>query len=137
MEAVVYHDFSLSESGTDIPIHDLSLVQYKHTSYINEPQKVSSGNTASKIEIADPAQRRPRAWSCGDESVSKAEQLHRKMQFTVDLQNKGFKPNSRGHVIQDSLATLEELLLKLPLDIGFNIEISEDKILSPNLLVTF
>lgn len=24
---VIYHDFSLSESGTDIPIHDLTLEQ--------------------------------------------------------------------------------------------------------------
>jgi hypothetical protein len=24
---IIYHDFSLSESGTDIPIHDLSLEQ--------------------------------------------------------------------------------------------------------------
>lgn len=24
---VIYHDFSLSESGTDIPIHDLNLDQ--------------------------------------------------------------------------------------------------------------
>jgi glycerophosphodiester phosphodiesterase len=47
------------------------------------------------------------------------------MKFTVDVQNKGFKPNTRRHSVQDSFTTLEELLGKLPDSISFNIEISE------------
>ncbi|KFY99049.1 hypothetical protein V498_01023 [Pseudogymnoascus sp. VKM F-4517 (FW-2822)] len=45
------------------------------------------------------------------------------MKHTVDFMKKGFKPNTRGGFIQDSFATLEELLIEMPETIGFNIEI--------------
>jgi glycerophosphodiester phosphodiesterase len=127
LEAVIYHDFSLSESGTDIPIHDLTLAQYKHASDIHEPRNRASCNLDYSIEPY--SLQKPRAWSSGEESASQATQLRQRLQYTVDFQTKGFKPNSRGDVIQDSLTTLEELLVKLPLEIGFNIEISTCKTL--------
>lgn len=46
------------------------------------------------------------------------------MKHTVDFMKKGSKPNTRGDFIQDSFATLEELLIEMPETIGFNIEIS-------------
>ncbi|KXG45689.1 Glycerophosphoryl diester phosphodiesterase [Penicillium griseofulvum] len=46
-----------------------------------------------------------------------------RMKHTVDFKNKGFKPNTRGHPVQDSFTTLEELLTELPEAISFNIEI--------------
>jgi glycerophosphodiester phosphodiesterase len=46
------------------------------------------------------------------------------MKHTVDFKNKGFKPNTRGHSVQDSFTTLKELLAELPDAISFNIEIS-------------
>lgn len=52
------------------------------------------------------------------------QEVRDRMKHTVDVMNKGFKPNTRGDFIQDSLATLEELLVKLSESIGFNIEIS-------------
>jgi glycerophosphodiester phosphodiesterase len=119
LEAVVYHDFSLSESGTDIPIHDVTLAQYKHASDIHRPQ-IASGNGNKSIG----SHRKRRAWSSGEQSAFETSQLRKRLQYTVDYQAKGFKPNIRGDVISDSLTTLEELLAKLPLDIGFNIEIS-------------
>ncbi|KAK2616738.1 hypothetical protein QQS21_000350 [Conoideocrella luteorostrata] len=122
LEAVIYHDFSLSESGTNIPVHDLTLAQYKHASDVQEPRS----NVDNSIQPLLAGQRKPRAWSSGEESVSQAAQLRRRLQCTVDFQTKGFKPNSRGDVVQDSLTTLEELLVKLPLEIGFNIEITKN-----------
>lgn len=121
LEAVVYHDFSLSESGTDIPIHDTTLAQYKHVGDMHEPKTQISCSFDSGVKLCNP--RRPRAWSSGEESASKAAQLRQRLQFAVAFQTRGFKPNSRGDVIQDALTTLEELLVKLPLEIGFNIEI--------------
>ncbi|KAI9040138.1 Glycerophosphodiester phosphodiesterase [Aspergillus affinis] len=35
---VIYHDFSLSESGTDIPIHDLSSEQFMYANQIQSPR---------------------------------------------------------------------------------------------------
>ncbi|GFP59684.1 glycerophosphodiester phosphodiesterase GDE1 [Trichoderma asperellum] len=49
-------------------------------------------------------------------------ELRDRLRYTVDFQSKGFKPNTRGDFIQGSLATLDELLMNLPEDIGFNIE---------------
>lgn len=56
--------------------------------------------------------------------MQRSAQLRERLMYTVDFQNKGFKPNSRGHSIQDTLTTLDELLVKLPEEIGFNIELS-------------
>ncbi|CAG8946936.1 unnamed protein product [Penicillium salamii] len=60
-------------------------------------------------------------------SVSKdrgeTQNVNDRMKFTVDFQNKGFKPNTRRQSIQDSFTTLEELISKLPDSISFNIEI--------------
>ncbi|GAT30926.1 ankyrin repeat-containing protein [Aspergillus luchuensis] len=60
-----------------------------------------------------------------------AQQMQERMRHTVDYMSKGFKPNTRGHVIQDSFATIEELLTQLPENLGFNVEISES---SPYLI---
>lgn len=57
--------------------------------------------------------------------------MQERMRHTVDYMSKGFKPNTRGHVIQDSFATIEELLTQLPENLGFNVEISES---SPYLI---
>jgi len=57
--------------------------------------------------------------------------VHERMKHTVDYVSKGFKPNTRGDFIQDSFATLEELLTKLPGDIGFDIEISTSSFFLP------
>ncbi|RFU80833.1 ankyrin repeat-containing [Trichoderma arundinaceum] len=124
LEAVIFHDFSLSESGTDIAIHDVTLAQYKHASDLQEPQSITpaSLNTRSGV-LHDPPPRR-RAWSTGEESRLRTVQLRDRLRYTVDFQNKGFKPNTRGEFIQGSLTTLEELLVGLPTDIGFNIEMS-------------
>ncbi len=44
------------------------------------------------------------------------------MKHTRTYKEKGFKGNSRGDSIQSPFTTLEEMLKKLPPDVGFNIE---------------
>ena len=105
-----------------MPIHDVTLSQYKHASYLQEPQGKAPLN--SVISSAE-SQRRRRAWSGGEESLLRADQLKDRLRYTVDFQSKGFKPNTRGHSVQGTLATLDELLVELPEDIGFNIEMSK------------
>lgn len=124
LEAVIFHDFSLSESGTDVPIHDVTLSQYKHASNLQEPQNNIPLRSAAKAEFRAELRRKRRAWSGGEESLLRADQLEDRLRYTVDFQCKGFKPNTRGHSIQGTLATLDELLVELPEDIGFNIEMS-------------
>ncbi|KNG83260.1 putative ankyrin repeat-containing protein, partial [Aspergillus nomiae NRRL 13137] len=123
---VIYHDFSLSESGTDIPIHDLSLDQFMHASNIQSPRGVpvsvlgeANAQPISTQNIS--AKRRSRSLTKGHESGTR--EIRDRMKYTVDFVNKGFKPNTRGDFIQDSFTTLGELLEELPESIGFNIEI--------------
>lgn len=102
-----------------MPIHDISLAQYKYAGDIQNPIGALLLN-----ETAGNGPRRPRASSSGEHSVLKATQAHERMRYTVDYDGKGFKANIRGHSIQDAHATLEELLATLPEEIGFNIEMS-------------
>ncbi|KAK8079704.1 GDPD-domain-containing protein [Apiospora hydei] len=127
LEAVVYHDFSFSESGTDIPIHDLTLEQFRYASKVQSPQ----GNPASVIG----SPHRPTSGSAPrlrSRSVSRDEpgatQVQDRVKLTVDFRNKGLKPNTRGEFIHDSLVTLEELLSELPEDLGLNIEFKHPRI---------
>ncbi|EGX88436.1 ankyrin repeat-containing protein, putative [Cordyceps militaris CM01] len=124
LEAVIYHDFSLSGSGSDVPIHDISLAQYKYAGDMQNPlggalllESGGGGGTG-----------RPRASSTGEHSVLKAMQAQERLRYTVDFDGKGFKANIRGHSIQDAHATLEELLATLPEEIGFNIEMKYQRL---------
>jgi glycerophosphodiester phosphodiesterase len=45
-----------------------------------------------------------------------------RMKHTRDFKAKGFKANSRGNFIQAPFTTLEEMFLKIPENVGFNIE---------------
>ncbi|KAL7896174.1 Glycerophosphoryl diester phosphodiesterase family domain-containing protein [Trichoderma sp. SZMC 28014] len=122
LEAVIFHDFSLSESGTDVAIHDVTLSQYKHASDLQEPQSITPATIGGASDVLHGHPQRRRAWSTGEESRLRTVQLRDRLRYTVDFQNKGFKPNTRGDFVQGSLATLDELLVDLPEDIGFNIE---------------
>jgi glycerophosphodiester phosphodiesterase len=124
LKTVVYHDFSLSELGADIPIHDLTLDQYRHASDLQEPRGMAAvGLNITGHVLRDPPQKQ-RSWSTGEESKLLSAQLRHRLRHTVDFKNKGFKPNTRGDFVQGPLTTLEELLTGLPQGIGFNIEIS-------------
>jgi glycerophosphodiester phosphodiesterase len=71
---------------------------------------------------ANPGERRSQSLTRKQERG--IEEVQDRMKYTVDFTKKGFKPNTRGSFIQDSFATLEELLVELPKSIGFDIEIS-------------
>lgn len=143
---IIYHDFSLSESGTDVPIHDLSLEQvgvlYHFFKWPITESYLSKFMYASKVQSPRGApismlgrgifpemwaginQGRPRARSVTRDQECRTKTLHDRMKHTVDFIKKGFKPNTRGDFIQDSFPTLEELLIKLPKSISFDVEIS-------------
>ncbi|KAK2754570.1 hypothetical protein FQN54_006971 [Arachnomyces sp. PD_36] len=119
---VIYHDFSLNESGTDVPIHDLTLKQFLYASQAQSPR----GNPISvlgDIHTHDGKRCKPRSRSLTRDQERGALEVRDRMEHTVDFTAKGFKPNTRGDFIQDSFATLEELLVQLPESLCFNIEI--------------
>lgn len=67
---------------------------------------------------------RVRSRSVSKDHEGGTQQIQDRMKFTVDFKKKGFRPNIRGHSIQDSFTTLDEILAELPESLGFNIEIS-------------
>lgn len=125
---VIYHDFLVSETGIDAPVHTLTLEQFLH---INPDKRRGADHTSSKPEAegADSNGRRgrsnsftpQRSHSMGFAGTGYAE-MEDRMRHTRDFKAKGFKANSRGNFIQAPFATLEDLFRKLPEHIGFNIE---------------
>lgn len=125
---VIYHDFLVSETGIDAPVHTLTLEQFLH---INPDTRRGPRHTSSTKPVAEgePGGFRarsnslapPRSQSMGF-AGSGLQDMDERMKHTRDFKSKGFKANSRGNFIQAPFATLEDLFRKLPENIGFNIE---------------
>ncbi|WEW59841.1 hypothetical protein PRK78_005322 [Emydomyces testavorans] len=117
LEPVIYHDFSLSESGTDVPIHDVNLKQFLYAG-----KATLLDESAKNLWYGQTYGRKPRSRSLPRDD-SRSVQTHERLQLTVDFVSKGFKPNSWGTSIQSPFATLEDLLVKLPDSLGFVVEL--------------
>ena len=124
---VIYHDFLVSETGIDAPVHTLTLEQFLH---VNETQSSRQSRSSSPTDsyvpadgtTKDPRKRMQRAHSLGAKGTTPNSDMEDRMRHTRDFKLKGYKGNSRGNFIQAPFTTLEEMLLKLPKTIGFNIE---------------
>jgi glycerophosphodiester phosphodiesterase len=129
---VIYHDFLVSETGIDAPVHLLTLEQFLHVSEGQTPRQSrptspEETRTIDKGNGTKPAQRRMRSYSV---DISKQKNIHNhhnmelseRMKHTRDFKMKGYKGNSRGNFIQAPFTTLEEMFKKLPESTGFNIE---------------
>ncbi|KAK2882613.1 hypothetical protein FQN49_000185 [Arthroderma sp. PD_2] len=113
---VLYHDLSLSESGTDVAIHDLTLKQFMHASSMQSSPEDNSNHNRARSRSLTRSQ---------EERVIESRD---RMKHTLYFSSKGFKPNTRGDFIQTSLATLEEALREVPETVGFDIELKYPRI---------
>lgn len=125
LQPIIYHDFSLSETGTDISIQDVTVEQYKYASSVQTAQPVSDIDIEESGIDSIHAETRPRSQSLGSGDGPGVFYIRDRLKHTVDFKTKGMKSNIRGEVIQQPLATLKDLFHKLPETVGFNIEISE------------
>ncbi|KAM7209475.1 glycerophosphocholine phosphodiesterase [Naviculisporaceae sp. PSN 640] len=120
---VIYHDFLVSETGFDAPVHTLTLEQFIHlnpdSSHTNGHAKAQH-RQVKKFRSNSPGPRQ-RSMSMDYPDHSRAD-MEERMKHTKDFKEKGFKANSRGNFIQAAFATLEELFRKVPVSTGFNIE---------------
>ena len=117
---VIYHDFLVSETGIDAPVHALTLEQFLHVSSVTPHSSRSPSPTRiSQLKLLRGSDR-PRSLSQGD--VLPSLDMAEKMKHTKDFKAKGYKANTRGNFIQAPFTTLEEMFRKLPEDVGFNIE---------------
>lgn len=120
---VIYHDFLVSETGIDAPVHTLTLEQFLQLSENRPPQSASPFQRSdyNRKEYWSDASARQRSMSVGGTEYDPSE-LNERIKHTRDFKKKGFKGNTRGSHIQAPFATLEELFRKLPESVGFNIE---------------
>lgn len=117
---VIYHDFLVSETGIDAPVHTLTLDQFLELGKSRHRSVLPDG---ADIRADAPRQR---SMSVGGSEYDPTE-LTEKIKHTRDFKKKGFKGNTRGEHIQAPFATLEELFKKIPKPVGFNIELSESQ----------
>ncbi|KAI1120206.1 Glycerophosphoryl diester phosphodiesterase family-domain-containing protein [Nemania abortiva] len=131
LQTVIYHDFSLSETGTDIPIHDLTIDQYKYASSVQTPHGSPLITSDERTVIGKGiVVRRSRSFD-GQKDLGAA-LIRDRLKHTVDFKSKAMKPNIRGDVIQEPLVTLPELFQNLPPSLGFNIEIKYPRLHEAN-----
>ncbi|KAJ4300734.1 hypothetical protein N0V90_002822 [Kalmusia sp. IMI 367209] len=108
-----------------------SFVEFMHANSIQTP----TGNPPSIIRdslkpknASNVTSSRMRSKSVTTVHENGAEEVIKRMKYTVDYSNKGFKPNMRGEFVQDTFATLRHALCKVPEEIAFDIEIKYPRI---------
>ncbi|KAF2963924.1 hypothetical protein GQX73_g9645 [Xylaria multiplex] len=122
---VIYHDFLVSETGIDAPVHTLTLEQFLH---INDG--TNGRSRRDEGEGRRPNTNRSSSGEGGlkqrslsvDFSNNKDTSLDERMKYTLNYKKSGYKANTRGNFVQAPFATLEELFKKIPENVGFNIE---------------
>ncbi|KAG7002011.1 hypothetical protein G7Y79_00029g063070 [Physcia stellaris] len=124
---IIYHDFLMSETGIDAPLHGLNLEQFMYISNAQstEDDIVSSaeGTNLARVE------HKRRSYSVNICEQPKAKSLIDRMKHTFEFklkESRGFdsyKGNIRTKHIQSAFATLEDLLTQLPESVSFDIEI--------------
>ncbi|KAF4448305.1 hypothetical protein F53441_8280 [Fusarium austroafricanum] len=124
---VIYHDFLVSETGIDAPVHTLTLEQFLHIN--SDKSRDSKQHSKKPAPTGEPGDFRARSNSLAPKrsqsmgfAGSGPDDLDERMKHTKDFKDKGFKGNTRGNFIQAPFATLEDLFRELPENVGFNIE---------------
>lgn len=132
---VIYHDFLVSETGMDAPVHTLTLEQFLHASGTQTPRSSRPPSpTLGKSTNGMSNGRKYRSYSLGAPDGDEKQNMDDRMKHTRDFKAKGFKANSRGNFIQAPFTTLQEMFEKVPQEVGFNIEMSEYRILTTETL---
>ncbi|KAH9896402.1 glycerophosphodiester phosphodiesterase GDE1 [Xylariomycetidae sp. FL2044] len=122
---VIYHDFLVSETGIDAPVHTLTLEQFLHINREQSiwPRRDSPERKGSDAEGAPRINGGPRHRSLSVDLVQDTKDtLDERMRYTLHFKKSGYKANTRGNFVQAPFATLEELFRKVPDSVGFNIE---------------
>ncbi|KAM0717203.1 hypothetical protein Q7P37_007055 [Cladosporium fusiforme] len=119
---VIYHDFLVSETGADVPVHSLTLEQFLHVNQDTPRSTSPDPNNSNSSSDERPLPRTGRSYSLGGVNKEHLPDMRERMKHTRDFKTKGFKGNVRGEFIQSPFATLEEMFRKIPQDVGFNIE---------------
>jgi glycerophosphodiester phosphodiesterase len=123
---VIYHDFLVSETGIDAPVHTLTLEQFLHLGESPTPHASRQASPRGQRDGEDVqlgSTRRHRAYSAGSGDGDRTLlSIYDRMKHTRTFKEKGWKANTYGNVIKAPFTTLEQMFKELPESIGFNIE---------------
>jgi glycerophosphodiester phosphodiesterase len=134
---VIYHDFLVSETGIDAPVHTLTLDQFLHIGEGQKPRPSRAGSPENSISAngttggdkSYPGTKRLRSYSVDNSTqrnihTERQDELKERMKYTRDYIKKGYKGNSRGISIGSDFTTLERMFKSkdIPASVGFNIE---------------
>lgn len=129
---VIYHDFTVAETGVDIPMHTLTTEQFLGLTRHKQSRPATSGLVKNySLDDGIFKSSRPRSILASRTGVILEDDLDRevrdqaasRMRLTKTWKDKGFKGNARGHSVASNFVTLEELFRKVPSTAGFNIEL--------------
>lgn len=125
---VVYHDFTVAESGVDVPMHALTAEQFlalhrgpKRRGRLVDDEPLLMRLRSKLLVGFTREQLVPRGLEL-DLDLDLLWQAQLRMRLTKTWKDKGFKGNTRGTLIALPFVTLAELFAKLPPNVGFNIE---------------
>jgi glycerophosphodiester phosphodiesterase len=104
---VVYHDFLISETGTDSTMHTLTYDQFKTISSVQGPRR-GRDSRSNSLQSAD---------------YGYLETFQERMDQTHFNKVNGFKANTRGTFIHERTCSLEEVLRHVPVSVPLNIEL--------------
>lgn len=121
---VIYHDFLVSETGTDAAMHNITYEQFMVPSTLQNglirPYKASESLSLSP---AAGTARKPRASSVGREYVDDMDLITR-LKSTFYVQQSGYKGNIGSECIHGPFATLQQMLVEIDPSVCFDIEFS-------------
>ncbi|CAJ0769389.1 890_t:CDS:10 [Entrophospora sp. SA101] len=146
---VIYHDWTFSESGYDIPIHEVTLGQFLNfkkkelsskgndnnnkldidnfliqdrkiiEEFIHPSSNTNSNNNSIGIDISGNSSSTNNAIILKKHNSTSSLDSYNNLNINTEIK---FKGNSAGS-IQAPFATLAETFKKVPINIGFNIEV--------------
>ncbi|KAJ2680330.1 Glycerophosphocholine phosphodiesterase, partial [Coemansia sp. RSA 1285] len=109
MVPVLYHDWTMAETGLDIPISSLSLKQFSAGNPRNNKRLLRARSTEALPQYSSSS-------ALSDDSAEAESETDDDSKPPVHIANS-------ANTVQAPLATLEDLFKSLPEDLGFDIEI--------------
>ncbi|KAI1131418.1 Glycerophosphoryl diester phosphodiesterase family-domain-containing protein [Nemania abortiva] len=120
---VIYHDFLVSETGTDAPMHTLTYEQFMAPSTMQDRTTRPLGRSDSLLRAGDPkTTQRPRSSSEGELCLDNVDLIAR-LKSSFNFQRFGFKGNIGGECIHGQFTTLQQLLMQIDVSVCFDIEL--------------
>ena len=123
---VIYHDFLVMEAGGDTPLYTLRLDQFLHLSQAQSPKGDLSGMAekryVERTEVNGALPSKQRSYSLSTYDTSRSADLMERMRYTEAAMEGAHKGNLRGDSIHGAFPTFQDLFMRLPESIAFNVE---------------